>query len=311
MSKDVESRRCRPYPWMCARCGKKEIYPAAVEYSTEIDHDGRTYAVSIPALQTHQCRNCKELVFDTEANRQITEAFRRVANLLTPEEIRQNRQRLGLTQPALAERLEVGPATLSRWETGAQVQQRSLDKLLRLYFTLPEVRRALEPPMQGSLRGLPGGESASNPQPEHGGGPSVDADGMLRAIAWYVEERLSTVVELRDDRLPTIWKVTRSVVPQPIRHSALCIGDSSIDLQLHRTRIGRWGATLRLTIDGRPDVRKVHPRPQEKAVKAIGDLIFTNLPYLLTRSADRSPVFDRILRQRQEREGQSSPGVAG
>jgi hypothetical protein len=48
----------------------------------------------------------------------------------------------------------VGPATVSRWETGGQVQQRSLDKLLRLYFTLPEVRRALEPSLRGQFRCL-------------------------------------------------------------------------------------------------------------------------------------------------------------
>jgi putative zinc finger/helix-turn-helix YgiT family protein len=122
------------------------VYPAEVEYTTEIVHDGRPYTVTVPALRTPQCRNCKELILDTEASEQITEAFRRVANLLRPEEVRQNRERLGLTQAALAERLEVGAATLSRWETGAQIQQRSLDKLLRLYFALPEVRRALEPP---------------------------------------------------------------------------------------------------------------------------------------------------------------------
>ncbi len=154
MSKDVEVRRVRPFPWMCAHCGKREIYPAEVEYKTEIVHDGRPCEVTILVLRTHQCRNCKELVLDVEANRQITAAFRRAANLLTPEEIRRSRERLGLTQAALAERLEVGPATLSRWETGAQMQQRSLDRLLRLYFGLPEVRRALEPPSRGKFRCL-------------------------------------------------------------------------------------------------------------------------------------------------------------
>jgi|SRR5579884_3531231 len=151
MSKDVELPRSRPFPWMCAHCGKREIYPAEVEYTTEIVHDGRPYEVTIPALRTHQCRNCKELVFDADANRQITEAFRRAANLLEPEEIRRRREALGLTQAALAERLEVGTATVSRWETGAQIQQRSLDKLLRLYFGLPEVRRALAPPSRGKF----------------------------------------------------------------------------------------------------------------------------------------------------------------
>jgi hypothetical protein len=34
-------------------------------------------------------------------------------------------------------------ATVSRWETGAQIQQRALDLLMRLFFGLAEVRSAL------------------------------------------------------------------------------------------------------------------------------------------------------------------------
>jgi putative zinc finger/helix-turn-helix YgiT family protein len=148
MSKNVESPKSRPFPWKCVRCGERTMMPEEMDYSTEIVHDGRTYQVSVPALRTPRCQNpkCRAILLDTDANRRITQAFRSAAGLLEPEEIRRRREGLGLTQAALAERLEVGPATVSRWETGAQIQQRSLDQLLRLYFDLPEVRRALEPP---------------------------------------------------------------------------------------------------------------------------------------------------------------------
>ncbi len=130
--------------------------PEEMDYATEIDHDGRTYQVRVPGLRTPRCQNpnCRTILLTPEANRAITAAFRRAAGLLEPEEIRRQREKLGLTQAALAERLEVGTATVSRWETGGQVQQRSLDKLLRLYFDLPEVRRALALPTQGQFRCL-------------------------------------------------------------------------------------------------------------------------------------------------------------
>jgi putative zinc finger/helix-turn-helix YgiT family protein len=104
------------------------MYPPEGEYTTE-----------------YRCRNCGEVVLDAEADEQIVQAFRRQAGLLTPEEIRQNRKKLGLTQEELAERLSVAEAALSRWENGWQIQQRSLDKLIRLFFELPETRQFLQP----------------------------------------------------------------------------------------------------------------------------------------------------------------------
>lgn len=146
MNNENDSRKIRPFPWKCGRCRQREIYPSEGEYTTEIVHDGRSYTVTVPSLRTYRCRNCGEVVLDTEADEQITQAFRRQVGLLTPEEIRQNRKKLGLTQEELAERLSVAEATLSRWENGWQIQQRSLDKLMRLFFELPEARQFLQPP---------------------------------------------------------------------------------------------------------------------------------------------------------------------
>jgi DNA-binding transcriptional regulator YiaG len=74
------------------------------------------------------------------ANRRISEAFRREAGLMTPEEIRAGRLRCGLDQQTFADLLGIAVSTLSRWETGAQIQQRSLNRLMEAYFTSPEVR---------------------------------------------------------------------------------------------------------------------------------------------------------------------------
>jgi transcriptional regulator with XRE-family HTH domain len=63
---------------------------------------------------------------------------------LTPAAIRENRLRLNLTQRELAEQLDIAEATLSRWETGAQIQQRAFDRLLRAYFGVPALRKFLK-----------------------------------------------------------------------------------------------------------------------------------------------------------------------
>ena len=65
-----------------------------MDYTTTIDHDGRSYAVTVPALEVPKCRNCGKLVLIDSANQRLSEAFRREASLLTPEEIRAGRVRL-------------------------------------------------------------------------------------------------------------------------------------------------------------------------------------------------------------------------
>jgi len=145
MSNENNQPKIRPFPWKCGRCRQREVYPIEEEYTTEIVHDGRSYTVTLPSLRRFRCRNCGEVDLDEAADEQILRAFRRQVGLLTPEEIRQNRKKLGLTQEELAERLSVAEATLSRWENGWQIQQRSLDKLMRLFFELPEARQFLHP----------------------------------------------------------------------------------------------------------------------------------------------------------------------
>jgi putative zinc finger/helix-turn-helix YgiT family protein len=79
----------------------------------------------------------------TEANDQIDDALRELVGLLTPDDIRQHREALGLTQRQLANQLGIAEATLSRWETGGQIQQQAMDNLLRVFYTIGDVRSAL------------------------------------------------------------------------------------------------------------------------------------------------------------------------
>lgn len=122
-------------------------------YAITIEHDGRAYQVEIPALTVPQCANCKTLSIDDEADRQISAAFRHEARLLTPEEVRQGREKLGLTQKQFANLLGVGEATVSRWETGAQIQQRAMDRFLRVCFASPSAVELLQNDFQPSARG--------------------------------------------------------------------------------------------------------------------------------------------------------------
>ena len=65
--------------------------------------------------------------------RAISDAYRKALGLLTGQEIVQNRKKLGLSQDALAKRMNVGIASVKRWETGT-IQSKSMDLALRMAF---------------------------------------------------------------------------------------------------------------------------------------------------------------------------------
>ena len=109
----------KPFPWRCPECGKKAVEPATVPHTSQIRHDGRLYTVELPRLRVPRCSACGELVFDNEADKQIAQALRAQLGLLAGEQIRHDREALGLSQRVLAEHLGVAVETISRWETGA------------------------------------------------------------------------------------------------------------------------------------------------------------------------------------------------
>jgi putative zinc finger/helix-turn-helix YgiT family protein len=141
----------KPFPWKCGECRERAVHPATLDaYTAELAHDGRTYRVTVSQLSVARCERCGAIILDDAANRRLSEALRSVVGLLQPQEVRAAREGLGLTQKELANYLQVAEATLSRWETGAQIQQRSMDRLLRGFFCVPGFRRFLGVPDPGS-----------------------------------------------------------------------------------------------------------------------------------------------------------------
>lgn len=133
----------RKYSRKCGRCQQKAMVLRSIPYEVQTEHDGRKYHFQIPSLSVPVCEVCHAVSIDDDADSQIDEAFRREANLLTPKQIREIRLSLQMKQEELAELIGISPSTLSRWETGAQIQQRSFDKFLRAVFRLPALREEL------------------------------------------------------------------------------------------------------------------------------------------------------------------------
>jgi DNA-binding transcriptional regulator YiaG len=131
----------KPYPWKCGNCRERAVSPATLaEYTTRLDHDGKSYEVVVPDLDVLLCAHCDAVELTDEAGDRLVEALRRAADLLSPAQIRAGREALGLTQKQLAGHLRISETSLSRWETGAQMQQKCMDLLLKATFGLPAFR---------------------------------------------------------------------------------------------------------------------------------------------------------------------------
>jgi DNA-binding transcriptional regulator YiaG len=71
-----------------------------------------------------------EVYLDGDALELLDRAKARHLGLLTPEQIKQLRLRLGLTQKQISELLQIGQKTWTRWETGRERPSRVINVLL-------------------------------------------------------------------------------------------------------------------------------------------------------------------------------------
>ncbi len=120
----------------CLRCGSTalNIGPREVEF----DYGGREKPFRVKATFPFiTCRECGFSCVDGEDETLQHEAACRHLGVMTPTEIRTLRERLGLTQEALADLTGHGVASIRRWEGGLVIQNEASDRLLYL-MTFPD-----------------------------------------------------------------------------------------------------------------------------------------------------------------------------
>lgn len=136
-------QQSRPYPWRCHECRQLTVQRVTEHRDAKATYEGRQYAFEVKDFPVDRCTNCGAGTTGIEADDAINRALRDHLGLLHPEQIREHRRALGLTQQKLAEQIGCAAETLSRWENGSVIQSRSNNLLLGLAF-LPELRRYFE-----------------------------------------------------------------------------------------------------------------------------------------------------------------------
>jgi DNA-binding transcriptional regulator YiaG len=136
----------RPFPWYCRQCKQANVVPTRIDYTCDINYDGRLVSVTTHNLEIPICSNCGDKVFTEKVDDQINAALISQLQLLTPAQVREGINRLGLSRKEVADRLGVAEDLLWRWAHGFSIQSRAMDNLLRVFFQFPEVRTALSTP---------------------------------------------------------------------------------------------------------------------------------------------------------------------
>jgi putative zinc finger/helix-turn-helix YgiT family protein len=129
----------------CPVCGtgtakkvEKKNYPA--RYNGE--------PVEVASVEAFRCGDCGEEFLAPEQARAISVAVknevRKKLGLLPPERIAAIREKVGLTQAQLEERLGLGPKVVVRWESGKVIQGKAADTVLRLLEREPDLVKDLQ-----------------------------------------------------------------------------------------------------------------------------------------------------------------------
>ena len=97
--------------------------------------------IAVPSAAHLKCPKCGEIVMRFQDAKRLhedaCEIYRRKHGLLSAEEIRAIREQFNLNQADLARLLRLGANSISRWESGRNVQTAAMDMLLRLIRDLP------------------------------------------------------------------------------------------------------------------------------------------------------------------------------
>jgi putative zinc finger/helix-turn-helix YgiT family protein len=148
----------------CPECGEGRLLSRTRPEEFDFDFGDETVKVRAEDVPVEVCDKCGEVMSGPEAAKVRHEAICRAVGLLTPSEIKAIRDKFGWSQPHLAELTDFGVATISRWERGRLLQNRSNNKVLQAIRDCAPFREYLEGLLASKTRkqgsGVGGGNGA-------------------------------------------------------------------------------------------------------------------------------------------------------
>jgi YgiT-type zinc finger domain-containing protein len=127
----------------CEMCGATAVREI-VNHSFDYGH-GNAKVTLRTLMPVWQCATCDLEYTDSEGEAARHEAICRHLGRVSPSEASSIRALSGLSQKAFASELDVGIASVKRWELGTVIPNRSLSQTLRAYRARLMEQRSFEP----------------------------------------------------------------------------------------------------------------------------------------------------------------------
>ena len=128
----------------CPECQHGHFVPFARDEELDYDLGEETIKVFARDVPVERCDACGIIASGPAAAKVRHEAVCRAIGLLTPSEIKAIRDKYGWSQQDLANLTDFGIATVSRWERGRLLQNRSANKVLLALRDCPAFREYVE-----------------------------------------------------------------------------------------------------------------------------------------------------------------------
>ncbi len=135
----------------CPICGgaalKKKIINETFEYKGQ--------STTFPNYVTYVCTACGEAIVDNvtlkESGKKLKDFQRQVDGLLTGQQIKAIRKKLGLSQEQLADIIGGGLKSVARYESGQVCQSKGMDNLLRILDAYPHTLKVIQKSEQTAM----------------------------------------------------------------------------------------------------------------------------------------------------------------
>jgi len=122
----------------CPVCNDGYLEKIVSDYSTFVKEGIKEVRIIVSKLERNRCSKCGEEYLPPDALDRINKEKYKKLDLLTPDELKMIREKLTRTQEEMADLLGVGKKSYFRWENGLSIQNKSMDRYIRLVAQNPE-----------------------------------------------------------------------------------------------------------------------------------------------------------------------------